>query len=118
MTPPVQPMRITQPSLRALTIGAIGIVFGDIGTSPLYTMGEVFSAKYGLHVIQASVLGVLSLIFWALLLVVTLKYVIFIMRADNKGEGGIMALMALAQRSAHGAPRLRWTIAVLGIFGA
>ena len=106
------------PSLRALTIGAIGVVFGDIGTSPLYTMGEVFSAKYGLGVSPASVLGVLSLIFWALILVVTLKYVIFIMRADNKGEGGIMALMALAQRSARGEPRLRWAIAVLAIFGA
>jgi len=107
-----------RPSLRALAIGAVGVVFGDIGTSPLYTMGEVFSAKYGLGVSQASVLGVLSLIFWALILVVTLKYVIFIMRADNKGEGGIMALMALAQRSARGEPRLRWTIAVLAIFGA
>jgi len=106
------------PSLRALALGAIGVVFGDIGTSPLYTMQEVFSAKYGLGVSNASVLGVLSLIFWSLILVVTLKYVIFIMRADNKGEGGIMALMALAQRSARGEPRLRWTIAVLGIFGA
>ncbi|HEX6613328.1 MAG TPA: potassium transporter Kup [Rhodanobacteraceae bacterium] len=106
------------PSLRALALGAIGVVFGDIGTSPLYTMQEVFSAKYGLHVSSASVLGVLSLVFWALILVVTLKYVIFIMRADNRGEGGIMALMALAQRSARGEPRLRWAIAVLGIFGA
>jgi len=106
------------PSLRALALGAIGVVFGDIGTSPLYTMQEVFSEKYGLHVSNASVLGVLSLIFWALILVVTLKYVTFIMRADNKGEGGIMALMALAQRSARGEPRLRWIIAVLGIFGA
>ena len=108
----------THPSLQALALGAIGVVFGDIGTSPLYAMQEVFSAKYGLGVSSASVLGVLSLIFWALILVVTLKYVIFIMRADNKGEGGIMALMALAQRSAHGEPRLRWAIAVLGIFGA
>ncbi|MGN6313340.1 MAG: potassium transporter Kup [Rhodanobacteraceae bacterium] len=107
-----------KPSLRALTLGAIGVVFGDIGTSPLYTMQEVFSDKYGLHVSSASVLGVLSLVFWALILVVTLKYVIFIMRADNRGEGGIMALMALAQRSARGEPRLRWVIAVLGIFGA
>ncbi|HEY3521302.1 MAG TPA: potassium transporter Kup [Rhodanobacteraceae bacterium] len=108
----------TRPSLRALTLGAIGVVFGDIGTSPLYTLGEIFSSKYGLNVSPASVLGVLSLIFWALILVVTLKYVIFIMRADNKGEGGIMALMALAQRSARGEPRLRWMISVLAIFGA
>src|SRR5690348_2769638 len=106
------------PSMRALALGAIGVVFGDIGTSPLYTLGEVFSDKYGLHVSPASVLGVLSLVFWALILVVTLKYVIFIMRADNKGEGGIMALMALAQRCVRGEPRLRWAIAVLAIFGA
>ena len=106
------------PSLRALALGALGVVFGDIGTSPLYTLGEVFSDKYGLGVSRASVLGVLSLVFWALILVVTLKYVIFIMRADNKGEGGIMALMALTQRCVRGEPRLRWAIAVLAIFGA
>jgi KUP system potassium uptake protein len=106
------------PSLRALALGAVGVVFGDIGTSPLYTLGEVFSDKYGLGVSRASVLGVLSLVFWALILVVTLKYVIFVMRADNKGEGGIMALMALAQRCVRGEPRLRWAVAVLAIFGA
>jgi KUP system potassium uptake protein len=105
-------------SMRALEIGAIGVVFGDIGTSPLYTLQEVFSEKYGLHVAKASVFGVLSLVFWALLLVVTVKYVIFVMRADNKGEGGIMALMALAQRSVRGMPRLRWLVAVVAIFGA
>jgi KUP system potassium uptake protein len=106
------------PSLRALAFGAVGVVFGDIGTSPLYTLQEVFSSKYGLGVAHASVLGVLSLVFWALLLVVTLKYVIFVMRADNNGEGGIMALMALAQRSVRGMPRLRWLVAVVAIFGA
>jgi len=102
----------------ALAIGAIGVVFGDIGTSPLYTLQEVFSEKYGLHVAQASVFGVLSLVFWSLLLVVTLKYVIFVMRADNKGEGGIMALLALTQRSVRGIPRLRWLVALVAIFGA
>ncbi|HEY9111465.1 MAG TPA: potassium transporter Kup [Rhodanobacteraceae bacterium] len=106
------------PSMRALAIGAIGVVFGDIGTSPLYTLQEVFSEKYGLHVAVASVFGVLSLVFWSLLLVVTLKYVIFVMRADNKGEGGIMALLALAQRSVRGMPRLRWLVALVAIFGA
>jgi len=105
-------------SMRALAIGAIGVVFGDIGTSPLYTLQEVFSQKYGLHVAQASVFGVLSLVFWSLLLVVTLKYVIFVMRADNKGEGGIMALLALTQRSVRGIPRLRWLVALVAIFGA
>ena len=106
------------PSLRALAFGAVGVVFGDIGTSPLYTLQEVFSSDYGLHVSRASVFGVLSLVFWALLLVVTVKYVIFVMRADNKGEGGIMALMALAQRSVRGIPKLRWLVAVVAIFGA
>jgi KUP system potassium uptake protein len=102
----------------ALMFGAIGVVFGDIGTSPLYTLQEVFSEKYGLGVNHATIFGVLSLVFWSLLLVVTLKYVMFVMRADNKGEGGIMALMALAQRGARGLPRVRWLIALIAIFGA
>ncbi len=107
-----------RPALYALMLGAIGVVFGDLGTSPLYTLQEVFSDKYGLGVARASVLGVLSLVFWALVLVVCIKYVIFVMRADNKGEGGIMAIMALAQRGARGLPKLRWVIGLLGIFGA
>ncbi len=106
------------PSLRALAFGAVGVVFGDIGTSPLYTLQEIFSSQYGLEVVRTSVLGVLSLVFWALLLVVTVKYVMFVMRADNKGEGGIMALLALAQRSVRGNPRLRWLVALVAIFGA
>src|SRR6185437_8994447 len=108
----------TSPPLRALAFGALGVVFGDIGTSPLYTLQEIFSSDYGLHVSRASVFGVLSLVFWSLVLVVTVKYVVFVMRADNKGEGGIMALMALAQRSVRGIPRLRWLVAVVAIFGA
>jgi KUP system potassium uptake protein len=108
-----------QPSrLAALAMGAIGIVFGDIGTSPLYTMSETLG-RHGMTPTPAAVLGVLSLIFWSLMIVVSLKYVTFVMRADNKGEGGIMALMALAQRSiGGGSPRARWMLAVLGIFGA
>ncbi|HEX7325948.1 MAG TPA: potassium transporter Kup [Rhodanobacteraceae bacterium] len=108
----------TSPPLRALAFGAIGVVFGDLGTSPLYTLQEVFSAHYGLGVTHATLLGVLSLVFWALVLVVCLKYVVLVMRADNKGEGGIMSLMALAQRSVHGMPRLRWAVALVAIFGA
>src|SRR5690606_38141834 len=84
--------------MAGLVVGAIGVVFGDIGTSPLYTVREAFSPHYGLVANHDTVLGVLSMIFWALTLVVTLKYVTIIMRADNDGEGGIMALMALAQR--------------------
>ena len=85
--------------LTGLVVGAIGVVFGDIGTSPLYTLREAFSPHYGLVANHDTVLGILSLVFWALMMVVTVKYVTIIMRADNEGEGGIMALMALAQRT-------------------
>ncbi|MGA0585595.1 potassium transporter Kup [Dyella sp. KRB-257] len=101
----------------ALALGAVGVVYGDIGTSPLYTLKEVFGV-HGVPATHDNVLGALSLVFWSLILVVSVKYLLFIMRADNKGEGGIMALMALAQRSARDQPRLRLAIAVLGIFGA
>ena len=103
--------------LAALAMGAIGVVYGDIGTSPLYAIKETFATP-GIGVSSENVLGVLSLMFWALVMVVSLKYVVFIMRADNKGEGGIMALMALAQRTARGNARARWWIMILGLFGA
>ncbi|HKR77831.1 MAG TPA: potassium transporter Kup [Rhodanobacter sp.] len=107
----------TKRRLAALAVGAIGVVYGDIGTSPLYTLSTTLSHD-GLRPTPASVYGVLSLIFWAQILVVSLKYVVFIMRADNKGEGGIMALMALAQRCVREQPKLRWVLVTLGIFGA
>jgi KUP system potassium uptake protein len=103
--------------LRTLALGAVGVVFGDIGTSPLYTMKETLGT-HGMTPTEPAVLGVLSLVFWALVIVVSLKYVTFVMRADNKGEGGIMALMALAQRSMSGSARARWVLAGFGIFGA
>ena len=103
--------------LAALALGAIGVVYGDIGTSPLYTLKEVFGA-HGVPATPQNVLGALSLVFWSLIIVVSVKYVLFIMRADNKGEGGIMALMALAQRSVRQAPRLRRAVVILGLFGA
>ena len=90
--------------LSALTIAAIGVVYGDIGTSPLYTMRVAFGEHGVLPLTEASVLGVLSLIFWSLFMVVTLKYVIVILRADNRGEGGILALSTLAQRALVAAP--------------
>ena len=102
----------------ALVLGAIGVVFGDIGTSPLYTLKEAFSGHYGLTADHDTVLGVLSLAFWALMVVVTLKYVTIIMRADNEGEGGIMALMALAQRTLRSGSRTAYAVGILGIFGA
>ncbi|WP_266168467.1 potassium transporter Kup [Dyella subtropica] len=107
----------TKRRLATLALGAIGVVYGDIGTSPLYTLQTTLSHD-GMKPTPESIFGVLSLIFWAQILVVSLKYVVFIMRADNKGEGGIMALLALALRSARGDARMRWILAILGIFGA
>ena len=104
--------------MAGLVVGAIGVVFGDIGTSPLYTIREAFSPHYGLVADHDTVLGVLSMIFWALSLVVTLKYVTIIMRADNDGEGGIMALMALAQRCFPKGSRSAYMVGILGILGA
>jgi KUP system potassium uptake protein len=104
-------------SQKALVLGAIGVVFGDIGTSPLYTVREAFDPKYGLAADQANILGILSLVFWAITLVVTVKYVHVIMRADNRGEGGILALMAVVQRSLPLGSPLAYGIGILGIFG-
>jgi KUP system potassium uptake protein len=103
--------------LAPLVLGAIGVVFGDIGTSPLYTVREAFDPKYGLAADAANVLGILSLVFWVMMLVVTIKYVNVIMRADNRGEGGILALMAVVQRSLPIASPLTYGIGILGIFG-
>ena len=106
-----------QQSQFRLALGAIGVVFGDIGTSPLYTMKEAFTPHYGLQAVEADVLGVLSLVVWTLVLVATAKYVALVMRADNHGEGGVMALTALAQRSAAARPRVAYALGVLGIIG-
>ena len=107
-----------QAGLGALTLGAIGVVFGDIGTSPLYTIKEAFSPHYGLTPDMPSVLGALLLVFWSLMLVITVKYVLVIMRADNDGEGGIMALTALAQRTLQPSSKAFYLAGVLGVFGA
>ncbi|SEJ41831.1 KUP system potassium uptake protein [Azotobacter beijerinckii] len=101
----------------SLLIAAIGVVYGDIGTSPLYTLKEVFAGHYGVQVNYDGVLGILSLIFWSLLWVVSLKYVLFILRADNEGEGGAMALTALARRATADHPRLSRALVLLGLFG-
>ena len=107
--------------LAKLAVGAIGIVFGDIGTSPIYAFRETFAGHHPLAPDALHIYGVLSLIFWSMMLVVTLKYVTIIMRADNKGEGGSLALLALINRKAEGgglATRRRWTsgIVLLGVF--
>lgn len=102
--------------LANLSLGAIGVVFGDIGTSPLYALKEVFGNNLAID--ELHVLGVLSLIFWSLTLVVTTKYAIFIMRADNKGEGGIIALMALALQGSRDNPKKMHFIVTIGLLGA
>jgi KUP system potassium uptake protein len=102
----------------ALVVAAAGIVFGDIGTSPLYALKAAFGPAASLAPAAPNVLGVLSLIFWALVLVVTLKYVLFVMRADNQGEGGILALVALAAGTEPGASRRRGLLVSAGLIGA
>jgi KUP system potassium uptake protein len=118
------PLDVSHPSakngkspLAVLTLAALGVVYGDIGTSPLYAFKEAFGGAYGLPLTDANVLAVLSMIFWAVTLVVSLKYVIVILRFDNGGEGGILALLALATRLTRERPRLAWAMTMVGVFG-
>jgi KUP system potassium uptake protein len=104
--------------LRAMTLGALGVVYGDIGTSPLYTLRECLTQGGGFDLSPGIILGVLSLIFWALVITVTVKYVVFVMRADNQGEGGILALTALALRGMRPGHRKTRAVMAIGIVGA
>jgi KUP system potassium uptake protein len=110
-TPDTPAAHLQRSSLGALTLGAIGVVYGDIGTSPLYTVKEIFSPSTGVVLTPDNVIG-------ALMLVVTLKYVVLILRADNRGEGGALALTALAAHAVAGRPALRRVLLLLGVFGA
>ena len=112
------PQETPRSALPGLALAAIGVVFGDIGTSPLYTMNTVFDAANGLPLNAANIVGVVSLILWSLMVVVSLKYVTLIMRANNRGEGGIMALLALAASSVADRPELRRGLLIAGVFGA
>src|SRR5688500_9095877 len=103
--------------LRTLALAALGVVYGDIGTSPLYTLREAFGHAGGLHLSEAAVLGVLSLVFWSLILIVTVKYVVLILRADNRGEGGVLALSTLASRALPSTPALRRLVYALAVAG-
>jgi len=105
-------------SRAALTLGALGVVYGDIGTSPLYTIKETFSPAHGVALNEPNLVGAVSVILWGLMFVVTLKYVILILRADNRGEGGIMALTALAAKAAGTTPRRRLLLLLVGVVGA
>jgi KUP system potassium uptake protein len=104
-------------ALPTLVVAAIGVVFGDIGTSPLYALKEIFSGHHPIPVTPDNILGVLSLIFWAIMVLVSLKYVAIIMRADNKGEGGSLALLALITERAKNSG-LAWAVTMMGIFAA
>ena len=115
---PALPAHGRRQAWAALTLGAIGVVYGDIGTSPLYTVKEVFAPATGVPLDAPHLVGAVSCIFWALMLVVTLKYVVLILRADNRGEGGGLALTALAAQAVRSRPRLRRTLLLLGVFGA
>lgn len=109
---------VSRESRAALTLGALGVVYGDIGTSPLYTMKEIFNPAHKLAVDASNLVGAVSLIFWGLIFVVTLKYVVLILRADNRGEGGIMALTALAAKAAGRTPARRLALLLIGVLGA
>ena len=102
-------------SVAALAVGAIGVVFGDIGTSPLYAMRDTFSGRHRLPLDLLHIYGIVSLMFWSMMIIVTIKYVTVIMRADNKGEGGSLALLALINKNVAGT---RWSsgIVLLGVF--
>ena len=110
--------KVSKPAVPALTLAALGVVFGDIGTSPLYALKESFHATRGLPINEINVLGILSLIFWTITLIVSIKYVLVIMRADNNGEGGIMALLALNLRQKGLSSRKKFIIIILGFVGA
>ncbi len=115
---PAAPRTHAQQGMAALTLAALGVVYGDIGTSPLYTVKEIFAPHTGVPLDAHHLVGAVSTIFWALMLVVTLKYVVLILRADNHGEGGGLALTALAARAVEHRPALRRSLLLLGVFGA
>ena len=112
------PHREQKASLSLLTLGAIGVVYGDIGTSPLYSLRECFHGQHGVAATHDNVLGVLSLIFWSLTLIISVKYILFVMRADNNGEGGILALLALVAQGPDAKRKSRAMLIALGLFGA
>ncbi|HLM69717.1 MAG TPA: KUP/HAK/KT family potassium transporter, partial [Longimicrobium sp.] len=102
-----------------LALSALGVVYGDIGTSPLYAIRESLGEHYGLEPVRGNVLGVLSLIFWSLIIVISIKYLSFVMRADNRGEGGMIALTALVAPANKMRPgSRRWILVLAGLFGA
>src|SRR5215212_8518036 len=116
----VQHPPATGKRLGLLTLTALGVVYGDIGTSPLYALRECFKAEYGIAPTHDNIVGVLSLITWSLILVISIKYIVFILRADNRGEGGILSLLALLlqQKRRDEDRRRRVLLVAMGLFGA
>ena len=104
--------------LLGLALGALGVVYGDIGTSPLYALREAFHSEHAVPVNHDNILGLLSLVFWALIIIISIKYLLFVMRADNRGEGGILALMALVPPKLRDVQGGRWALLAMGLFGA
>ncbi|HET9579129.1 MAG TPA: potassium transporter Kup [Usitatibacter sp.] len=115
---PIQGAAAARPATLTLALLALGVVYGDIGTSPLYAVKETFNPQHGIPLVAENILGGISAIFWSLMIVVTLKYVTLILRASNRGEGGIMALLALATASVRDRPRLSAALMIVGVFGA
>jgi KUP system potassium uptake protein len=107
-----------RPPTSALVIGALGVVFGDIGTSPIYSLKECFTGHHGVPASPENVLGVMSLIFWTLMLIVTVKYLVFVMKADRNGEGGILALLSLAVEKIGIDTKTRAILLLTGVAGA
>ena len=108
----------TKQKLSTLVLGAIGVVFGDIGTSPLYALRETFAGAHPLPVTGVNILGVLSVMFWTIMLMISVKYVLIVMRADNRGEGGVLALLALVSNLTKSHPKTKWFITALGLIAA
>src|SRR6476660_1527470 len=111
-------MQTTKQSTAALSLLALGVVYGDIGTSPLYAVKETFNPEHGIALEPANILGGASAIFWVLMIVVSLKYVTLVLRAGNRGEGGIMALLALATSSVRNRPAWIAPLMTIGVLGA
>src|SRR5574341_214614 len=116
--PPERPAREAKQATAALALLALGIVYGHIGTSPLYAVKETFNPEHGIPLTTDNILGGLSSIFWMLMIVVSLKYVTLVLRANNRGEGGIMALLALATASIGQRARIGAALLAIGVFGA
>ena len=113
------PQQTTNPSRGLLlSLAALGIVFGDIGTSPLYALKECFHGTHGIPLNPGNIFGVLSLITWSLIVVISIKYIMYVMRADNRGEGGVLALMVLAMHRRRGSRKVSMTLLFAGLFGS